>query len=290
VLSSKTTGSTGDFTVDTSRLGNAELTADAAYTRAGPTLDAQYSLDGSSTVLTSSSNTIENAIPGVRLTLKGVTASAVTVTASAPDVDRNAIKGKIKAFVDSYNTLLTTISTKVADKPVINPTSTADAQRGSLYGDSGLTSLASQMRSLVGQTLAGLSGVVDLGDLGISVPKATGGSSTDDAKLGRLTVDDDVLTEALDTDWTKVSGFFDAFSAKVDTFVRGYTGTGKGIIDGRLQSADADIKSFDSQIDTMNTRMTGEQTRLRGQFAAMESALAKAQSQGSWLTAQIAKL
>jgi flagellar hook-associated protein 2 len=146
------------------------------------------------------------------------------------------------------------------------------------------------MRSLVSQTLDGLSGVVDLGDLGISVPKATGGASTDDAKLGKLDVDDDALTESLDNDWTKVSDFFDSFSAKVDTFVRGYTGTGKGIIDGRLQSADADIKSFDDQIDTMNTRMTDEETRLRGQFAAMESALAKSQAQGSWLTAQIAKL
>jgi flagellar hook-associated protein 2 len=290
VLSSKTTGSTGGFTVDASQLGNAELSADSTYTRTGPNLDAQYSIDGSSTVLTSPSNTIENAIPGVRLTLKGVTASAVTVTASAPDVDRNAIKSKVKAFVDAYNTLLTSIDSKISDKPVVSPTSTADAQHGSLYGDSGLTSLASQMRSLAGQTLSGLSGIVDLGDLGISVPKATGGASTDDAKLGKLTVDDDTLTEALDNDWTKVSAFFDGFSAKVDTFVRGYTGTGKGIIDGRLLSAEADIKSFNSQIDTMNTRMTDEETRLRGQFAAMESALAKSQAQGSWLTAQIANL
>jgi flagellar hook-associated protein 2 len=287
VLSSRTTGSAGDFTVDTSGLGAAELSADSTYTRTGTMLDAQYEVDGSAQVLSSSTNTIENAIPGVRLTLKGVSSTPVTITASAPDVDRDGVKTKIKAFVDAYNTMLTSIDSKVSDKPVVSPTSTADAQHGSLYGDSGLTSMASQMRQFVSQTLDGLSGVVDLADLGITVPKATGGSSTDDAKLGKLVIDDDKLTEALDTDWTKVSDFFTAFSAKVDTFVRGYTGTGKGIIDGRLQSADADIKSYDNQLDTMNTRMNNEETRLRAQFAAMESALAKAQSQGSWLTSQI---
>jgi flagellar hook-associated protein 2 len=290
VLSAKTTGSTSDFTVDTSGLGAAELSADPDYTRAGATLDAQYELDGNGTLLSSPSNTIENAIAGVRLTLKGVTSSPVTVTASAPDIDREAVKTKVKAFVDAYNTLLANLDAKTSDKPVLSPTSTAEAQRGALYGDSGLTSLASQLRQFAGQTLDGLSGVGDLADLGISVPKATGGASSDDAKLGKLGIDDDTLSEALDADWTKVSSFFDAFAGKADTFVRGYTGTGKGVIDGRMKSADADVKSFDDQIGRMDLRLNTQETRLRAQFSAMESALAKAQSQSSWLTGQINSL
>jgi flagellar hook-associated protein 2 len=290
VLSSKTTGSTGDFTVDTSGLTGNELSADPAYTRTGATLDAQYEVDGSSTVVTSHSNVVDNAIPGVRLTLKGVTTNPVTVTTSAPDVDRNGIKTKITAFVNAYNALITNLNAKTTEKPIANPQSTSDAQTGTLYGDSGLTSLMSQLRSFVSQKVSGLSGVTSLADLGITVPPATGGASTDDAKLGKLQVNDTTLSSALDTDWTKVSGFFDQFSNKLDTFVSNYTGTGKGIIDGRITSAQSEVTSIGSQIDSMNLRLNDEQTRLQNQFSAMETALSKAQSEQSWLTSQIAKL
>jgi flagellar hook-associated protein 2 len=290
VISSKTTGSAGGFTVDTSAMPGNELSADAAYLRAGPTLDAQYELDGSGTVLSSTTNVIENAIPGVRMTLKGVTSSAVSVTASAPDVERTAVKGKIKAFVDAYNTLLTNLDAKTTQKPVAKPTSTSDAQQGALYGDTGLASLASQLRQFASQTLSGVPGVTSLADLGITVPKATGAAATDDAKLGKLSVDDTVLTTALDNDWTKVSSFFDSFAVKADDFVRGYTGTSKSILDGRVKSADADVASFNTQIDDMNLRLTSQETRLRSQFAAMESALSKSQSQSQWLAGQISHL
>jgi flagellar hook-associated protein 2 len=290
VISSKTTGATGGFTVDTSQLGAAELTADTVYTRTGPSLDAQYELDGSGTILGSPSNTIENAIAGVRLTLKGVSSTPVTITASAPDVDRAAITTKIKALVDAYNVLQANLATKIADKPVLKPTSTLDAQRGALYGDNGLTSLASTLRGFMSQTLAGLTGVANLDDLGISVPKSTGGASTDDAKAGKLVIDDTKLAEALDADWTQVSGFFDAFAGQADTLVRSYTGTGKGILDGRLASADADVKSYNDQIDRMDLRLKDQETRLRSQFAAMETALSKAQSKSAWLAGQINSL
>jgi flagellar hook-associated protein 2 len=290
VLSSKATGSTGDFTVDASGMPGNELSSDPTYTRTGATLDAQYEVDGSSTVITSHSNVVENAIPGVRLTLKGVSTTPVTVTTSAPDVDRSAITTKIKAFVNAYNTLITNLNSKTTEKPVANPQSTSDAQTGTLYGDSGLTSLMSQLRSFMSQTVSGLSGVASLSDLGITVPPATGGASTDDAKLGKLQVDDTKLGSALDGDWTKVSGFFDQFSNKLDAFVGNYTGTGKGILDGRITSAQSEVTSIGAQIDSMNLRLTDEQTRLQNQFSAMETALSKAQSEQSWLTGQIAKL
>ena len=290
IISSKTTGSAGGFTVDTSALPGNELAADTNYTRSGPTLDAQYELDGSGTVLYFGHQRDRERHPGRADDVKGVTSSAVSVTASAPDVDRTAVKGKIKAFVDAYNTLLANLDAKTTQKPVAKPGSTSDAQQGALYGDTGLASLASQLRQFASQTLSGVPGVTSLADLGISVPKATGAAATADAKLGKLTVDDTILTTALDNDWTKVSSFFDSFAAKADDFVRGYTGTSKSILDGRVKSADADVASFNTQIDDMNLRLTSQETRLRSQFAAMETALSKSQSQSQWLAGQISHL
>jgi flagellar hook-associated protein 2 len=56
----------------------------AEYERNGPSLNASYKLDGSATALSSQTNTIENAIAGVRVTLKGVTSSPETIAVGEP--------------------------------------------------------------------------------------------------------------------------------------------------------------------------------------------------------------
>ena len=56
---------------------------------------------------------VENAIPGVRLTLKGVTTAPATVTVTEPALDRDAIKSKVKAFVDAYNAVVDTTRSKL---------------------------------------------------------------------------------------------------------------------------------------------------------------------------------
>ena len=48
------------------------------------------------------------------------------------------------------------------------------------------------------QTVSGL-GLTSLADIGIGVPKSTGGASTEDAKAGKLTFDTSKLTTALDS-------------------------------------------------------------------------------------------
>ena len=55
------------------------------------TLNASYKLDGEAVARTSQSNVIENAIPGVRLTLKGITASPMSVTTTPAAIDTDAV-------------------------------------------------------------------------------------------------------------------------------------------------------------------------------------------------------
>src|SRR3954447_20571623 len=77
VFSARKTGASSDFTVDTSKLGggNGQLKKDPAFDRTGTTLNADIVVDGAALNPPSETNVIDNAIPGVRLTLKGVTAS-----------------------------------------------------------------------------------------------------------------------------------------------------------------------------------------------------------------------
>jgi flagellar hook-associated protein 2 len=128
-------------------------------------------------------------------------------------------------------------------------------------------------------------GINDLGDLGIGIPKATGTSSAD-AKAGKLVLDDARLTAALDSDFTAVKSFLSTFSKDVETFVKGQTG-GTGIIDDRIKSGDRQNKRIQDQLDKANERIDAREKRLKAQFAAMEAALQNSQTQGAWLAGQI---
>jgi flagellar hook-associated protein 2 len=147
--------------------------------------------------------------------------------------------------------------------------------------------MLSRFRTDLRDTIGGLSGVDDLGDLGIGVPKTTGGAASADAKAGRFTIDDDKLTKAIADDWTKVSKFMDAFASKVSDMVDNQTGKTSSLIDQRLVGEDKTTKRLADQLVALNARLDSHQKRLKAQFSAMETALSNSQSQQAWLTGQI---
>jgi flagellar hook-associated protein 2 len=285
VLNARRTGRDSAFTVGGPAAG--QLTEDTAFRRTGAVLDAQFRLNGSSTPLTSQTNTVDDAIPGLRLQLRNVTASA-SITVGEPATDTEAMKTKVKAFVDAYNAVVTTTRAKVGEKSVAGATTVGDAAKGTLFGDSGLLSMLSSLRVRMGERVAGLGGVDELADLGVAVPRASG-STSQDAKDGKLAIDDAKLSAALAADPAKVRELFEGFASGLETFVRSQTGT-SGIFDQRDKAAEAEIKRITAQADRAETRLQAKEKRLRAQFAAMETALLNSQSQSAWLSGQLASL
>lgn len=288
VFNARKTGEDGEFTVTTTGLAAGQLIEDGAYEKSGPDLRAQYRLEGSATPLYSQTNTLDFAIPGVKLQLKGVTAGFESVTVGAPTTDTEAMKTKVKAFVDAYNAVVTSTRAKITEKSVADATTTTDAAKGSLFGDSGLLSMLSSLRVRMGERIAGLSGLDELSDIGVAVPKATG-STSQDAKEGKLAIDDAKLSQALAADPAKVRDLFEGFSAGLDTFIKSQTGT-TGVLDMRDKSADAEIKRITAQADLAETRIQAKEKRLKAQFAAMETALLNTQTQSAWLSGQLSSL
>jgi flagellar hook-associated protein 2 len=283
VLSSRTTGSQSDFSVS-----GGLLSEDASYATPDLTkLDAEYSLDGAP-VTTSKTNVLDNVVPGLRFTLKGVTSSPAAVTVTEPALDQDAVKTKIKAFVTAYNSFVDTARAEMTEKPVANPTNALDASQGQLYGDAGLSSMLNVLRRQMANVVS-TAGINDLGDLGIGIPSTAGGAVSQDAKDGKLAIDDTKLDAALDSNWVAVKDFFGNFSKTVSSYVDTQTG-GHGIIDDRLTAADSNLRLLKDQLTQANERIDQKETRLKAQFAAMESALQDSQTQQSWLTGQIASL
>lgn len=283
VMSSRKTGSESDFTVS-----GGMLNEDAAYATPDLSkLDSEYVLDGGAP-RNSKSNVLDNVVPGLRMTLKGVTSSPAAISVTEPTLDRDAVKTRIKAFVDAYNAVVDSTRSEMTEKPIANATGQFDTAVGALYGDSGLSSMLNALRRQM-TNIVTASGVNDLSDLGIGMPASAGGVVSEDAKAGKITIDDTKLNAALDADWVSVKDFFSGFSKSVSDYVDTQTG-GHGLIDDRLKSADSNVKVLADQLTQANERIDAKETRLKAQFAAMETALQNAQTQQAWLQGQLAGL
>lgn len=286
VLSAKTTGDTSGFGItgvgagtQTERVAgqNALLTInDVAYER--------------------QSNTIADAIPGVQFTLKSKTAVGATVgvTVGAPGPDKDAIVTKVKAFVTAYNDVVKTARADLTEKPVVNGKTTADVQKGTLFGDSGLNAMLSQFRSTLSAPIDGLTGLKSMGDIGVSTGAANKGSTLNqDAIDGLLTVDETKLRTALDTDPNGVRALLGGvsgttgFGQTFQTILASYQGPA-GLLQSRIVSATTDLSDLAKKLARFDDRMDAKQDRLQKQFTAMEAALSASQSAGSNLSSLIA--
>jgi flagellar hook-associated protein 2 len=295
VLSARKTGEDSNFTLDPANMGaGSSLVEDGTYSRTGTTLNASYWLDDEATARSSQSNIVENAVPGVRLTLKGITSSPLSVTTTAAAIDTAGVQKKVQALVDAYNSVVSATRTQLTEKSDPKATTTSGLSAGTLFGDSGLNSMLSSLKGQMTQVVTGL-GLTSLADLGINVPKSTGGASTQEAKDGKMSFDTTKFTDALNADWTKVRDLFSGkgttkgISAKISDYVGTQTGT-NGVLTGRMTSDDSILKDFTNQITRLNDRMTSTEARLKAQFTAMETALNNSQTQQAWLTSQISSL
>jgi flagellar hook-associated protein 2 len=251
-------------------------------------VNAKFTVDGG-TAQESRSNVVLSAIPGLQLTLKATGTTSVTV--GAPGPDNSAVKGKVQAFVDQYNSTVDFIRTELTEKRVPNATTDADARKGPLFADTQLTGLLAQLRGIVSQK-TGIGGAIGaFGAIGVSTGSGTGGASTADALAGKLTLDATKLTDALEDNRLDVKSFLTdttkGISAKLSNLLDPVAKPTSGLVDLRAKQAGDEATSIEDQISQMEDRLAEKADRLKAQFAAMEQALAQSQSQGSWLTAQL---
>jgi flagellar hook-associated protein 2 len=272
VLTSRTSGAGGSFTVDA---GLPQI--DSAY-RAGQ--DAQVKVDSDPTVYTSSTNVVTGAIGGLELTLTGE--GTTTVTVGAPALDKDAVIAAVKKLVDRYNDALGTMRTQLVAERVANPQSDADAVKGLLRGDAGLRAASSGVRLAIG--------TADAVALGISTGAGSGeGTPSKDAISGRLTVDEAALRRALDADPLATRAMAGRVASALEAVIAPVAGA-SGTLDDRLTTEGDGLKRLRDAALVAGDRLARTEKRLRAQFTALETALAQSQSRGQWLSGQLASL
>lgn len=230
-------------------------------------LNALLEVDG--LLLYRSTNQITDAVPGLTLSLLGVSEYP---TEFVVDADNESIVSKLEEFVEKYNETIKLIATQ----------STVDGTTGAkgvLASDSSIRGMRFDLRSAVtrgvtGQTLGAPS---YLGDLGLKVNND-----------GTLEISDaDKLSEAVKSDASAVQSFFagdDGVTKRLETLLDTYVGS-SGVLDSRTEIIDDRIKRMTARLTSFDERMSRRETQLRAEYARLEEALATLSSQQQYVSA-----
>jgi flagellar hook-associated protein 2 len=154
--------------------------------------------------ITSHTNTVSDAIPGVTLNLAKIGAATVNVTS-----DTSGVKTALTAFVKAYNDLNSTIATQT--KPGA-PVKAGEAPSGGpLLGDATTRNLQSSLRRMFSTAVPGLDSSASfdsLSDLGVTFQKD-----------GSLKLDTTKLQKAVDTDLDDVTKLLATSGSTSDSLI-----------------------------------------------------------------------
>ncbi len=270
VLTSTSTGAANAFTVTTSG-GDGNLSkldfdpaTDTATTKAQ---DATFTVDG--TPVSSTTNSVTGAIDGVTLSLSKVGTSSLTIAN-----DPTAVTSALQSLVTSYNSFVSTYQTLTRYDPTSN-------QVGALIGDATVTSLKSQVSSLLGSQFANTSGPTSLSNLGVSF-QVDGTLAFDSTKLTAALASNPKETQSL------LSGP-NGIAPKLDAMITSWTSS-SGILTERTANLNQKAKDIAQQQSDYDVTMQDYTTRLTTQYTALDTMMTKLSSTSSFLQQQFDSL
>lgn len=230
--------------------------------------NAKYKVDGHE--FESDSNVLKDVIPGVTLDLKRASLNQpvkIQVTEN-----REAIAGKLKTFVDSYNAALSFIQTqnKLTNDAKGNP------RLGPLGGDSMLRMTESRLRTIIQDAQATDSNIKRIIELGVEFNKS-----------GTLTLNEDKFNKMVNSNPDEVAKFLrgnfisTGFIPSMRKSLSAIVDPASGTVTSRKKNYRDRISQMDQRIDQKEKSLTKREEQLRRQFAKMEETMSKLKSQGS---------
>ncbi len=256
------------FSIDGSALNDSETFGD--FTVYQPASAAEIVVDG--ITITSDSNTVEDAIPGVTLDLEK--AEIGTITQVNITKDNSAISTNISAFVAGYNEVISFVTSQ---------STMGDTAGGLLGGDSGLSAIKRHLQGMLTDYIDNSGSFRAMSELGLETQKD-----------GTLTINSSTLTDAIDGDFDSLVSLLagntdgnEGIATQFEEYLEGLTSSSSGLLAGRKENIDSNIKRIDTRIEQMEKRLAKREETLRKQFLAMEQLVSIMNSQSSFLTQQM---
>jgi len=291
VLTSTSTGATQSMQISVSETDGGSglsnlLSQDPAgtqnLTQTAAAGNADLTVNG--LAITSKTNTVQEAIQGVTMTLGATGTTSVTTK-----TDTSAISTSVDTFVAAYNTLQSTISS-------LTSYNVATSTAGALSGDYTTQSILSRIRGMLNTSFstASTGGMGMLNQLGVSFTLS-----------GTLSVNSTTLSNSLRSNLAGVSALMTGYDLSTTLPSSSYStitntsGLGNqlsGLLStmtapsGMLSTATAGISSslvrLSTQYSTTELQISATIARYKAQFTSLDTLMATLSSTSSYLTGQ----
>ena len=255
-------------------------TTSAGFFTSNEGQDARLTVDGLANIY-SSSNVVDEVLPGVTLTVKEVNTTAVSVTVAD---DADALTETLDSFTSAYNDVIDYINTN----------------RETVFSGSTLArSVISQMRSVLNSSTH-----KDDGTGAVNTPYsilAELGLRTDQS-TGKISFNSSTLSDALANNFTAITNIFTNTQTDVGTgnnagvayrfedLIDEMTSSTTGSITGKDDGLQARLDSLATSIDRENRRLEQVRARLSKQFTNLEVMVNSMNASGSALTSALSGL
>ena len=271
----KISGSTTELKMFEADTSSATAVSGSSMSRTQQSTNAEIDVDGN--ILTSDTNTFEDKVQGLDITVLRVSDkdSDGNLKSNKVDVstDKSAIKGLVQEFVDAYNTLIDKTTELGKRNTIVGGESQDDG--GALAGDSMPRSIRTLMANTVMEPNSEMTGINSIFQLGIKMDND-----------GKLSVDSDKFDDALDDNYEQVVALFsgeNGVAGKLQTSLKEYTKTG-GLISQRQDQLNSDLRDLSTREATAADQLEKYEANLRAQYGSLDTLLAQMQSSASYLS------
>jgi flagellar hook-associated protein 2 len=262
VLTARDTGLANAFTVTNGLTGGTGVSFGANAVEAA---DAAFTVNN--IPVTSASNVVESAVPGVTLTLfREDPAKSIAIDVTA---DNAALKTRIESFVTAYNDLVTFATDQAA--------AAGRGDQTSIGRDPLLRQLRNQLRSALSSEYATGGALTALSQAGVELTR-TGTLELNAARLDEALAGGTAGLAALFTGTEGNPGVFAGLDGLLDNYPQG-----DGLLPGARRQLTEQASRFDAQIAAMQDRLALRRAALQREFIAADQAMTMLKSQTSSL-------
>jgi flagellar hook-associated protein 2 len=259
-LTSALTGGSGVAFTDTDNDG---VSGDSALDNAQSALDAAFTVNG--LPVTSASNTVENVVPGVTLTLAKKDPATNVVVSVSRDVDK--AKELVTSFITAYNNIVTFMKEQ---------STAAISGKASIGRDPLLRGFKDNLRDAMLREYTG--------GTFTSLPAVGIGFDRD----GKMTLDSDAFEEVMSSSVTDVQRLFSGADGESGAFGRlsgvidDYTESG-GLVAIIRERLDAQVTGLNTRISNMEAMLELRRSALQQEYIAADLLMTRLKSQSSSL-------
>ena len=223
--------------------------------------------------ISSASNKLSDTLTGMTMQLSQVTTAPVEIDVSN---DTEAINANVKAFVDAYNTLNTTLATATRYDE-------ASKTAGPLQGDSTAVGLQNALRGMM-RSVSSSTPYSRLSDIGIEL-KTGGKLEIDATKMGAALDNLDDLKALFTTNGSDPTAV--GFGWKIKTFAQDLIDS-DGTVTNKTDAIQASLKRNTLDQERVNDKASRSEKRLLAQYNAMDAAVGRLNGLSSFVSQQIA--